>query len=215
MEKKILVHGYCSNADAFPVSDFTDYAVFKDPKQNRDVDTFSRLLQDFAKKQGIESYSFIGHSQGGMAALHTRAFYWSGLDLASGGRLLQSVATPYLGTEMAGGLAGIGDLFGVGCGSNEGMTKSGAASWFATIPKEKQSDVFYYTTRGKSACSTAANWLGLDTPNDGVVSHNFAGVKYGNNQGDTVGWCHSDDMSSPYQNNDHARNKVLNTNAAL
>jgi hypothetical protein len=49
--KIILVHGYCSSGDAFPVEDFTDYLVFNDPEQNRDLDEFANLVMSFAASQ--------------------------------------------------------------------------------------------------------------------------------------------------------------------
>jgi len=94
------------------------------------------------------------------------------------------------------------------------MTKSGAKSWMANIPKDKQSYVWYYTTQGKSTCSSGANFFGLDSPNDGVTSRDYSQVPGGHNQGHFQSWCHTDGMSAPYQNLDHTRNKKINAEAA-
>jgi len=212
--KVILVHGYCSNGDAWPVEDFTDYVVFKDPQANRDLDSFANLLMQFGSNQGLSSYSIVAHSQGGMTALHLASYYWSGLDSATGGRIIQTVGSPYQGTALAGSLASLGSLFGYGCGSNDGMTKDGAASWRSKIPSNKQSLVYYWTTQGNSACSSAANFFGLDSPNDGVTSRDYSQLSSGNSQGHEKSWCHTDGLNAPFQNLDHNRNKLINSNAA-
>lgn len=212
--KVLLIHGYCSDANAWSGESFTDYAIFKDPNANRNLDEFAKLILDFAKSQNIEAFSAIGHSQGGLASLHLASYFWSGLDLVGDGRIIQSIGSPYQGTALAGGLASIGGVFGVGCGSNEGLTKSGASKWLSGIPSEKQQLVHYYTTEGKKTCSTSANWLGLDKPNDGVTSKNFSQLPNGNNQGHYVGWCHVSDMTDPAQTFDSARNAEMNRLAA-
>jgi len=99
------------------------------------------MLLEFGEQ--FPSFSIVSHSQGGLASLHLHAFYWSKLETASGGRLLQSVGSPYRGTALAGSLAGIGDVFGVGCGTHSEMTHDGAALWFTSIPKDLTSYVLY------------------------------------------------------------------------
>jgi len=212
--KVILVHGYCSDGTPFSESDFTNYAVFRDPNANRNLDEFANLIINFANAQGIASFSIIGHSQGGLAALHLATYFWSGLDTVGAGRIIQSVGSPYQGTALAGGWAGIGGIFGVGCGSNDGLGKSGAAEWRAGIPQDKQKKVYYYTTQGSSTCSSGANWLGLDKPNDGVTSKDYSQLPYGNSQGHKSGWCHTVDMSSPSQCTDHTNNAQMSQAAA-
>jgi hypothetical protein len=92
------------------------------------------------------------------------AYYWSGVDVANGisllftiylfilffykgGRLVQSVGSPYQGTSIAGFLADLGRIFGVGCGSNYDLSRSGAANWLAKVPMDARKDVYYYTTQ--------------------------------------------------------------------
>ena len=81
--KLLLVHGYCSSGDAFPTDEFTDYAIFKDYEQSREIDEFAQLIDNYAKSQDINSYSIVAHSQGGMAALHLLTYYHTGLDLTT------------------------------------------------------------------------------------------------------------------------------------
>lgn len=37
----------------------------------------------------------MGHSQGGMVGAHIQNYYWTGLDQVTGGRVVQTVGTPY------------------------------------------------------------------------------------------------------------------------
>lgn len=212
--KLLLIHGYCSDAHAWPISDFENALVFSDPNANRNLDEFANLIIKFAEDNGVQAYSVVAHSQGGLASLHLASYYWSGLDLISGGRIIQSVGSPYKGTSLAGSWAGIGSFFGVGCGNNDGMTKSGAAEWLSGIPPEKQQLVYYYTTQGSSACSSGANFLGLDKPNDGVTSKDFSQLPHGNYVNHKEGWCHTADMTSPAQCTDKTRNQEMNSLAA-
>ncbi|MGB0513305.1 MAG: hypothetical protein ACPGJE_00535, partial [Wenzhouxiangellaceae bacterium] len=141
----LLVHGYCSgNVWGGVAGQFTGESIFQDFNQNRSHDAFARQILSFG--QSYDSYGIVAHSQGGAAATHLYTYYWSGLDFASGGRLIQSVGTPYHGTALAGNLAAIGDVFGVGCGTNSNLTYSGSASWLAGIPSWARAAVNYYTT---------------------------------------------------------------------
>jgi len=78
--KLMLVHGYCSASEAFPTDQFSDYVVFTDFDQARPVDDFAKFISGFATSQGVDAYSIVAHSQGGMAALHLMTYYQSGLD---------------------------------------------------------------------------------------------------------------------------------------
>ena len=76
----VLVHGYCADHPPFPSAHFTNPVVFSDLEQNRDIDTFARLLISFTANRGLQRFSIVGHSQGGMAALHMLTFYNTPLD---------------------------------------------------------------------------------------------------------------------------------------
>ena len=85
---------------------------------------------------------------------------------------MQSVGSPYQGTSIAGFLADLGRVFGLGmhisllrvlivdlililflwkkktgCGSNYDLSRSGSANWLSKIPLDVRKDVWYYTTQ--------------------------------------------------------------------
>ncbi|MEO6590078.1 MAG: hypothetical protein ABIP06_12320, partial [Pyrinomonadaceae bacterium] len=131
--KLMLVHGYCSGDVWGGVAgQFSNYVKFLDLNQNRTHDQFANLIRNFGAN--LPSYGIVAHSQGGAASLHLYTYYWSGLDYAGTGRLIQSVGTPYQGTALAGNLAALGSVFGAGCGTNNDLAYSGAAAWLAGIP---------------------------------------------------------------------------------
>jgi hypothetical protein len=213
--KLILVHGYCSNP-VWPISDFTDAVEFLDVGESRSNDQFARLLRDQCDK--YPSCGIVAHSQGGMAALHLKTFYWSGLDTAVGPRLIQSVGAPYQGCSLAGFIAGIGKMFGYGCGAQYDLTPEGASLWLSMVPPKARESVYYYTTESSKngifdSCVTAAN-LVLHEPNDGTCEEKYSKLDGGNFINNKVGWCHTGDMNYPPQCTDRSRNSEMNKFAA-
>jgi len=213
----LLVHGYCSGG-VWPQAQFSNASSFADHNQSRSHDQFARLIQSFGSTWN--SYGIVGHSQGGAAALHLYAYYWSGLDNAGAGRLIQSVGTPYQGTNLAGILATLGSWFGVGCGTNDNLTYSGASSWLAGIPTWARAKVNYYTTSFRTTnwwtndyCNFATD-LVLNDPEDGTTEQSYGQLPGAVNRGHTSGQCHTTNMRDPAQYLDANRNTVLNTNAA-
>lgn len=213
----ILVHGYCSGG-VWPTSHFSSASTFLDANKNRSHDEFARRIRDFGATWN--SFGTVAHSQGGAASLHLYTYYWSGLDNAGAGRLMQSVGTPYQGTNLAGVLAALGGIFGVGCGSNDNLTYSGAASWLSGIPSWARSKVNYYTTAFKSTnwwtndyCNFASD-LVLSDPEDGTVERSYGQLSGAVNRGHTSGQCHTTGMRDPAQYQDSSRNAVMNSNAA-
>lgn len=150
--KLLLVHGYCSGNNPWNAAQFANSAQFADFNQNRTHDQFAQLIRNFGAQ--FPSFGIVAHSQGGAASLHLYTYYWSGLDSATGARLIQSVGTPYQGTALAGNLAAIGEIFGAGCGANQNLTYSGAATWLAGIPTWARAKVFYHTTSFTDVWST-------------------------------------------------------------
>jgi hypothetical protein len=215
--KVMLIHGYCSGGNPFPVSQFTDYAVFSDPNQSRTHDQFANLILNFGAQ--FPSFGAVAHSQGGAASLHLYTYYWSGLDNATGNRLIQTVGTPYQGTALAGNLAVLGQVFGAGCGGNSNLTYSGAAAWLAGIPGWARAKVHYSTTSFTDVwyrydyCSLATDAF-LGDPEDGVTERAYGQLPGANNRGHKTGWCHTSGMRDPAQTSDSARNAEMNTNAA-
>jgi len=217
--KLMLVHGYCSG-DCWESSHFTDSVKFQDFKQSRSQDEFANLIKKFGESLGLPSFGIVAHSQGGLAALHLKAYYWSGLDTATGQRLIQSVGSPYKGCSLAGTLADLGGLFGVGCKSNNDLAPNGAQLWLSKVPKEPQQSVYYYTTQYDDswwlapACVTGSG-LVMYSPNDGTCEIKFSQPdKGGNNLGLKKSYCHTDGMNYPNQTKDQTRNAEMNSKAA-
>lgn len=218
--KLMLVHGYCSG-DAWGATaaagQFTEYVKFLDLNQNRSHDQFANLIRNFGAS--LPSFGIVAHSQGGAASLHLYTYYWSGLDYATGPRLIQSVGTPFQGTALAGNLAALGSVFGAGCGSNYDLTYAGSAAWLANIPSWARSRVFYHTTSFTDVwwrydyCNLATD-LFLGDPDDGVVERAYAQLSGAVNLGHKTGWCHTGGMRDPAQTGDRTRNLNMNANAA-
>lgn len=213
----LLVHGYCSGG-VWPASQFSSASTFLDANKNRSHDQFARLIRDYGATWN--SFGIVAHSQGGAASLHLYTYYWSGLDNAGAGRLIQSVGTPYQGTNLAGVLAALGGIFGVGCGSNSNLTYSGAAAWLSGIPSWARGKVNYYTTAFRSTnwwtndyCNFASD-LVLSDPEDGTVENAYGQLPGAVNRGLTRGQCHTAGMRDPAQYLDANRNSVMNSNAA-
>jgi len=214
--KLLLVHGYCSG-NVWSASNFTNAAVFQDYNQNRSHEAFAQQVINFGAP--YTSYGIVAHSQGGAAALHMYSRYWTGLDYATGGRIIQSVGTPYRGTSLAGSLAVIGDIFGIGCGTNTDLTYSGAANWLATIPSWARAEVDYYTTSFTDKwwrydyCHLGSDLL-LDDPEDGTTEKWAGQLSGGVNKGHKTGWCHTTGMRDAAQYYDSSRNSSMNSRAA-
>ena len=218
--KLMLVHGYCSGdawGSAASAGQFTNYVKFLDLNQNRTHDQFAQRIKSFGAS--LPSFGIVAHSQGGAASLHLYTYYWSGLDSAGAGRLIQSVGTPYQGTALAGNLAALGSVFGAGCGTNSDLTYSGAAAWLSGIPSWARAKVHYSTTSFTDVwyrydyCNVATD-LFLNDPDDGVVERDYAQLPGANNRGHKTGWCHTSGMRDPGQTTDASRNSDMNTNAA-
>ena len=213
----LLVHGYCSGG-VWPAAQFTNASTFLDANQNRTHDQFARLIQSYGATWN--SFGVVAHSQGGAASLHLYTYYWSGLDNAVGSRLIQSVGTPYQGTNLAGILATLGSWFGVGCSTNNNLTYSGAASWLAGIPTTSRAKVNYYTTSFKLTnwytndyCQFATD-LVLSDPEDGTTEQAYGQLPGAVNRGHVTGQCHTSGMRDPAQTQNSSRNATMNTNAA-
>ncbi|HOP23097.1 MAG TPA: conditioned medium factor, partial [Gammaproteobacteria bacterium] len=177
---------------------------------------FAQRIRDFGAQ--FSSFGIVAHSQGGAASLHLYTYYWSGLDYSTGSRMIQSVGTPYQGTPLAGNLAALGDVFGVGCGTNSNLTTSGASSWLSGIPTWARNEVHYYTTSFETKwwrydyCSMGTDVF-LSDPEDGVIEKSRGQLSGGNNKGHKTGWCHSSDMRDPAQTADSSRNSTMSSYA--
>lgn len=214
--KLVLVHGYCSGS-VWSTGSFANSAVFLDLNQNRSHDQFAQRIATFGAQW--DSFGLVAHSQGGAASLHLYTYYWSGLDSATGNRLIQSVGTPYQGTALAGNVAVLGQIFGVGCGSNFDLTYDGASLWLAGIPSWARAKVNYFTTSFTDVwyrydyCQAASDVL-LSDPDDGVIEQSRGQLSGAVNRGHKTGWCHTSGMRDPSQTTDGARNADMSANAA-
>lgn len=216
--KLMLVHGYCSGDAWGPVQyQFSNSVKFTDFNQNRSHDAFARLIDSYG--DNFPSFGVVAHSQGGAASLHLYTYYWSGLDNAGSGRLIQSVGTPYQGTPLAGNLAALGDVFGVGCGYNANLTVSGASSWLSGIPTWARNKVNYYTTSFTDKwwrydyCNMASD-LVLSDPEDGTTEKSRGQLSGAYNRGHKTGQCHTEGMRDMAQTRDGSRNSSMSTYAA-
>jgi hypothetical protein len=217
----ILVHGYCSGTNPWAPypNDWTDAYYFLNPSTSISNDEFSRMVIDYSEDEGLERFSIVGHSQGGMVGAHIANFYFTGLDISQNGRKVQSLGTPYQGCSAAGSAANLGDAFGVGCGSNFDLSLDGASLWEPSITADSRGEVYYYTTSYQQGnffgdyCNMAINMI-LEWPNDGTTELAYADLNLANDLGNTQKQCHITDMKYSAQYYDHNRNKVMNTNAA-
>jgi len=216
----LLVHGYCSGDVWGPVkSQFTNSGVFQDFDQNFSIDAFAQRIKSAALTWN--SYAIVAHSQGGMAALHLYTNYWSGLDNAGPGRLIQSVGTPYQGTPLMSVNGFFGGVFQ--CGYQANLTPSGATAWLSGIPTSHRAKVNYYTTSFTDYflqddwCNYITDVI-LDAPDDGVTEQSRGQLPGAVNQGHTIGQCHTTglgfDREGP-QYQDSNRNAIMNINAAV
>jgi hypothetical protein len=214
--KLLLVHGYCSSS-VWNTGNFSNSVEFQDFDKNRSHEGFAQQILSFGN--AYSSYGIVAHSQGGAAALHLYSRYWSGLDYASGGRIIQSVGTPYQGTALAGNLAILGSIFGAGCGTNTDLTYSGAANWLSTIPSWARAQVDYYTTSFSTKwwrydyCNIATD-LFLNDPEDGTTEQWAGQLSGAANMGHKKGWCHTRNMRDTAQFLDSGRNSSMNSRAA-
>jgi len=217
----VLVHGYCVKENPWVnyLTDWNDVDYVEFTLSSDTNDAFAKKVYQYAESQGYSSYSLVGYSQGGMAVTHLSTFYWSGLDVPTNGRVLQSLVTPYQGNTLAGSTATLGQLFGAGCGANYDLGVDGASLWIATIPTDVRRQVyFYYVQFGDQGfntryCNNLVNAM-ISKPNDGVVTVDRAPLVGGNNMGVTVGQCHIAGMKYPPAFADSARNKEMDNAAA-
>lgn len=204
----MLVHGYCSSGSIWPATNFSAPKLeFLDPSQNRSHDQFAQLIAQRAAQAQLYSFGVVAHSQGGPAALHLLTYYESGLDRASGGRKIQSLASPYQGTPLA-------SLGAFACGVNSDMTPSGASAWLAGIPTWARAQVFGWTTSNISPNCSSLAAIFLSDPEDGTVEQVRAQLPGGNDMGHVTGWCHTTGMARPASYTDSSRNALMNANAA-
>lgn len=213
----LVSHGYCTDLFPWQTSDFSgDLELYEQYGANNSHDTFA--LDFESRGRAWKSMGIVGHSQGGNAAAHLFTFYWSALDWPTGDRRIQGVGVPWLGTALAGNAAVLGEVFGVGCGTNYDLTYEGSAAWLSFIPTWVRQDVWYWTTSFTDGwfydyCQIVTDVL-LSDPDDGTVERYAGQLEGANNGGHKTGWCHIRLMRDPPQCRDAARNVELSEEAA-
>lgn len=222
----LLVHGWCSGDNGWPVSNFDDglTAVFSDVDTSRSHDAFARRIRDQGDDFFTNSFSVVAHSQGGAAATHLRAFYNSGLDSSLAPRRIQSIGTPYNGTALMDLYVVTGPLSWLigyidGCEPQLNMTTVGSLLWRITIPNNVADDVFFYRTRHRRPSNFFQRlqfwrWhcglpsFAIPGTDDGVVSTFGGSFARANDMGVTDGECHKRSRNG---NTNQRRNLARNT----
>jgi len=217
----ILLHGYCSSTNPFAANpaDWTNAFYYLKASSSDSHDAFAKNVIAFATANNIQSFSLVGHSQGGLVAAHIKNYYFTGLELVGTGNPIQSIGSPYEGCTAAGSAANLGKSFGVGCGTNFDLSIDGSALWLPGISADTRSAVSYYTTTYKlgnlfgDSCSMPMNAI-LEWPNDGTAEAEYTDLIGAKNMGNTQKQCHTTGMSYTAQYYDNARNKKMNAAAA-
>ena len=213
----LLSHGYSTDQFPWRTGDFTGYVELnEDYGQNLSHDEFALRFE--ARGRSYKSMGIAGHSQGGHAAAHLFTFYWSALDWPTGDRRIQGVGVPWLGTALAGNAAVLGEVFGIGCGTNYDLTYEGCAAWISFIPTWVREDISYWTTSFTDGwfydyCQIVTDVL-LTDPDDGTVERTAGQLEGAFNGGHKTGWCHTRLMRDPPQCRDSDRNVEINAEAA-
>eukprot|EP00730_Choanoeca_flexa_P001206 TRINITY_DN10529_c0_g2_i1.p1 TRINITY_DN10529_c0_g2~~TRINITY_DN10529_c0_g2_i1.p1 ORF type:complete len:694 (+),score=204.43 TRINITY_DN10529_c0_g2_i1:107-2188(+) len=220
----VLLHGYCADKNPWEShsEDWPSDAVYvHDFQQSRSHDQYAGVVADFIASKGLQDYSLIGHSQGGIVTLHTYNFYWSGLDNSPEGvRKIQSLASPYQGNSAAGAWAELLDSL-EGCGSNSDLSRDGAELWLSSVSPAAAAEQHYYTTQydkgglfGGGYCNALVNAI-MKTPNDGATENIYATLDGATYVDNFVGECHIEDMNWPPSFWDTDRNAEMRAAAGF
>jgi ADP-dependent glucokinase len=213
--KVLFSHGLCASKNPWRLSEdqFPDSLFFLHADAGMSNNEFAQRIGDFAASSGASCISTVGHSQGGMATTTLFERYWSYMDHAGNGRMIQSVGTPWSGN----GAGGWADLLGSDCPLPYDLTTDGAPTWLATISADTRSNVYFFYTQYKKGpfanCNSLVN-LVLSKPNDGATENKYAILEGANNMGLTYGQCHIEGMNHPASFLDRTRNADMFANAA-
>eukprot|EP00051_Salpingoeca_urceolata_P026349 m.476993 g.476993 ORF g.476993 m.476993 type:complete len:707 (+) comp20716_c0_seq1:203-2323(+) len=219
--KVMMVHGYCASTNPWETNaQYLDNAVFPlRADASMRTDEFANFVLDYAESNGINKFSCIGFSQGGMVCTHIYNYYFSAMDGfgPDDGRVVQTLATPMQGNTGASTGSALIDLFG-GCPANEDLTKEAAALWLTGITTETASQVYMITTQYETSwvngyCSLVMN-LVLQSHNDGATERDLAPLPGATLVTHDFGWCHTVDSKYPVSWSNVEYIKYLNEHAA-
>ena len=179
-----LTGGYCTTYTSWSLDQFTNaFPISFDKPIVASIDEFARRIIGICHGFGYKAYSLIGHSQGGLAALHMLTYYHTGLDHVHRGRKIQSVGSPYRGVALMHYEEKFAWFY---CGYVPDLTPEGAAAWLRDIPTKKRKEVYYWRTTKAAdkllACNIATRPF-LDQCNDGVVQCSDGVLEGGNDMG--------------------------------
>lgn len=228
----LLVHGWCSNT-TWPLWQFGlpgrigGTEIFSDFGVSRSHDAFALEIRNQGHEHFSEAFTVVGHSQGGAAALHLRAFYTSRLDNSTAPRRIQSMGTPYGGSTLMDFYLGSGplsevitDIFGFCSPPQPDLGTVGSAFWSSSIPAFARDDVYYYRTGFQRPQNVwqrlqfwrwrcnAASFL-IPGWDDGVVSVSQGLLAGAHSMGVTEGECHTPEMNHNPQTRNIGRNDVI------
>eukprot|EP00045_Choanoeca_perplexa_P012411 m.135415 g.135415 ORF g.135415 m.135415 type:complete len:691 (+) comp15992_c0_seq1:113-2185(+) len=220
----IMLHGYCADKNPWesqPEDWPTDALYVHDFLQSRSHDEYAGVVAQFVADQGVEDYSLIGHSQGGIVTMHTYNYYWTGLDNSPEAvRKIQSLASPYQGNSAAGAWSEVLDSVS-DCGANQDLSRDGAELWLAGVSPAAASQQYFYTTQydkgglfGGGYCNQLVNLI-MKTPNDGATEIIYATLDGATYVDNFVGQCHIQDMEWPPSFWDHNRNAEMRAAAGF
>ena len=213
-------HGYCST-EIWPETEFTDAKYYGSGyHQGISNDAFARQLWNYTEARGMNEggFSIVAHSQGGLAALHLYANYWTGLDNVLGkekGRLIQSAGSPYQGTHIMTSIGFLNKL--LACGTVHDLSPDGGKQWLATIPVVARNEVYFYRSWCGDDSTLPCDWrtrILLDKCNDGVTECGLDLLPGGHDMGLATHQCHTSGLHYPPIYADKSRNAILNANAA-
>jgi hypothetical protein len=223
--KVVVVHGFCADKNPFEINagDWTDAMFYSAKREGNNLSGENNYNAEnvlrYVDEQGLGAFSYVGQSQGGMVGNHIKNFYHTGLDLVSGGRVVQSLATPYQGNSALSSVGGI--LNGGECEGPNDLTRSGALDWLAGItPNTLSSLTYYYTIYKKTFlgghCQLLMNAL-LHKPHDGVTEESFAhpfGGEATQCGAPKDSQCHAENMNYDPSFFDNSRNQIMSQCAA-
>lgn len=223
-----LVHGWCANTTAWNQFNFNDGPTFEYTNTNSSIgrNNFAIAIRNQADAIFTDWFSVVAHSQGGQAAVHLQAYFFSGLDLSPAPRPIQTVGAPYQGSTLMdlyffSGAGIINAIFNFSdCEPQFSLTTPGSYFWSIFLPTATQNDTFYYRTIHDTPnnfwqalqfwrwkCNFASYILGGN--DDGVTRPFKSWLLFGNNMGITESQCHTGGMRYTDQKDDLGRNNIM------
>ena len=226
-----LVHGWCADNSAWNQNHFNNGPTFEYSHYDRSIgrDEFAIRIKNQAEAEFDNWFSIVAHSQGGQAAVHLKAYYFSGLDSSPATRPIQTVGTPFLGSSLMDLYYGLSSIPFVApiiglfndCEAQFTLTTPGSYGWNIFLPASARNATSFHRTT-HAIPSSFWNWwqfwrwkcnllsyfiIGRD---DGVTTPRAGAFLFGGgqNMGIKRRQCHND-MQYPDQKDDVNRNNLM------